>query len=272
MRFHVVTAVVAVWVIAACSLTTDTSGLSTPDVAAADGGPEASVTTDAAGDRDAAGATDGGADASADGGGLCAASHDLCATFDQGALMDGWDGSQVDTKAAIERSTTRAASAPASFHATIERRAAGDLEYALLTRVLPGAWKRTVIDFDMQLDSALWNAGDINASFIAVEFQDGTGSPFVVYFPIGDGYAQITAPSLNLELGPVPLDRFFHVHLDIVPGTSVTAVVAGKTYSGATAPLVGTGTGIRISLGITGYNAPVPALSVYYDNVVIDRL
>jgi hypothetical protein len=269
MRFHLAMGLLATGLAGACSLTTDLGGLSTTD--ATDASPEAGSSRDASGDGEASVVAEGGSDSSADAG-LCGQAHDLCATFDEGALADGWTSSRADAKGVIERSTARAASAPASFHATLAERGAGDLEYALLTKSLAGAWKRTVIDFDMLLDPPAWKAGDINASFIAVDFRDANGSQFSVYFPIGDGYAQVTAPSLNLQLDPVPLGTFFHVHLDIVAGTSVTAVIAGKTYSGATAPLAGTGTSVVLDLGITGYNAPVPALSVYYDNVVVDRL
>jgi hypothetical protein len=267
MRSVLLLAAFASAVVAACSIVTDLSGLS--GGAVTDGGTESGSPTDAP-SGDGTVTTDAGTDAS-DAARLCSQPHEFCTDFDDGALADGWTSANVDPKGAIERSTARSASAPASFHATIARRAAGDIEYALLTKSLPGPWKRTVIDFDMLLEAPAWQADDINAAFLAVYFSDSSGPQASFYMPVGPGYAQVTGPSANLQLDPVPLGRFFHVHLDIVPGASVSAIIDGKSYSGSTAALSGTGTRTDLDLGITGYNAPVPEFSVYYDNVVVDR-
>ena len=186
-------------------------------------------------------------------------------------LSLGWTRQGVDAKAAIELSTAHYTSPTSSFHASIARRAASDLENAFLGKDLTGPWKRLVVAFDVRIERPAWQSGDSNAAFVAVFF-DGTGPTNQLYFPVGDGYAQLTGPGIDIPIDPTPLDRFFRVRLDIEPGVGVSVEVNGKKYQAKLSAFVG-GPGLKtvVNLGITGYNAPVPAFSALYDNVVIDQ-
>jgi hypothetical protein len=215
---------------------------------------------------------DSASNANADAAGrFCTGGHVFCADFDVGGLADGWSGDNVAASGIVERSTTQSVSAPASFHAQLPRRAAGNLAYALLYKSFFGAWRRTVFDFDMLLETPDWQSGDINAAYFEFGFREANQSAATYYFVIGNGYTQITGPTLNMVIDPVPLGRFFHVHVDVTPGGALAATVDGKAYSGVAAPISGTAARTDLNIGITGYNAPVPGFSVFYDNVVVDQ-
>ncbi|HSO37342.1 MAG TPA: hypothetical protein VLT33_32670 [Labilithrix sp.] len=253
--------------IPACTLVTNLDGLAGDPPVAPETGTEGSTGDTGGPDVVTADAVDSAPDA----GSFCTAGHTFCADFDEGALSLGWTRQHVDAKAAIELSTAHFTSPTSSFHASVERRAANDLENALLGKELTGSWRRLVVAFDVLIEGPAWQSGDSNAAFLAVYF-DGTGPTNEIYFPVGNGYAQVTGPGMNIPIDAPPVDRFFHVRLDIEPGVGVSVEVNGKAYQGTPSAFVG-GPGLKtvINLGITGYNAPVPAFSAFYDNVVIDQ-
>jgi len=260
--------------LAACSLVTNFDDLASGGAAGADAGGGADATTDVG--VDAAVAPDGSGEAGADSAAppFCSGTHAFCADFDEGSLLDGWTTKQVDALGMIEQSGVRYVSPGASFHSFLPRRAAGDIENAVLVKYLPGVWKRTVVDFEFFLERPDFQASDINAAFLQITFAgNGSGSGQTLYFTIGEGYSHISMPGALIEAGEARYDGFVHVHLDIQPGTALSATLDGKTYQGTPSAISGgPGTRTELYFGITGYNAPVPAFSAYYDNIVVDQL
>lgn len=252
--------------VTACSLTTDLNGYAGElPLLSSEGGDDAGLDARA----EATGPSETGGDAPIDAGPFCTDGHSLCADFDQGELLDRWTRDENDAKASSELSTAHFVSPGRSFRASIARRASGDLENALLVKDTLGIWRPTVLDFDFYLAHPDWKAGDINASFVSVSFS-GMSAEATVFWTIGDGYSQLTAPGMNIAIDPPPYDTFIHVHLDIIPSKSVDAVINGKTYHGNMSATAGPGQITVLALGINGFNAPVPAFSAFYDNVVLD--
>ena len=184
----------------ACSLVAGLSGLVGPgaDDAGAEGGVD-----DSGGADGAQGSSDGGAHLDAEAAApFCSvdAGRYLCADFDEGALATGWGSSHQDPRASIGLSTTRYVSPSASFHATIDRRAALDLEYALLEQKVTAPWRRTVMDFDIFLEQPAFQGGDVNAALLAIDFQGGS-SALTVYLTYGQGYCQVNVgASVSLDI------------------------------------------------------------------------
>jgi hypothetical protein len=259
--------------IASCALAVDLGGLAGPaqdSGVATDGGP--ATNADGALPPSDAG-LDAGPDAKHDTAPFCTSmTHTFCADFDEGVIGANFTGTNTDPKGTLTVSSSASVSSPMALHATMARRAAGDLEYATALARIAGAWRTTVVEFDMLPEASSWQTNDINFALFEFDFVNAAAKPAEFYFVRAEKYAQLTGPGFSVNVDPLTVGVWTHVKLTFQPSGAFKATVAGKEYTAVGTALTGPGTNVDVTLGIIGYNAPVPALSMFYDNLTIDLL
>lgn len=258
----------------ACALAVDTSGLT--------GGSSGASPADAGGDapapgRDAAGpAPDaGGGDASADADAavtrFCAPGHGhaLCADFDEGAYLAGFDNQVIGPVGEVVAASERSRSAPKSLRTTLGRRES-TIEYAVVIHSRTAPWRRVVTEFDVFLQQPDFKAADINAGIFTAGFYGELDAN--VAFSVGPDYTTLAVPSSAISGPAFPFDRWVHVRFDMDPLTGkVSSTVDGARLERSFAPTAqGNSPTTALSFGVSGYNKPCPTFRVFYDNVVVD--
>jgi hypothetical protein len=220
---------------------------------------------------DAPGDSPSPADAKADAGRFCtSAPHAFCADFDQGALADGWDDTYQDFNSTLVLSTKRALSAPGSASITMPRRESGaSAAYATLIKRFTG-WKRIVIDFDAYIEAPTFLSGDVNSGMLTIESYSEPNQNVGIAVSVGEVYTTVGNPGTASNGAPLSWDRWFHVHFDVTPTKSFSAVIDGQAFAGTWSATMGTDPKTIIGIGVAGYNKPAPEFRFYYDNVTID--
>lgn len=247
----------------ACSLFTDLSGFSEngpsteggPNPPGPEGGSEAAA-------ADAEAGTEAGPS-------FCSTqTQTFCADFESGELLTGWTKKTADTIGALALSDTRSLSPRRSLFAMLPRRNQGEPPSRVtLDKLFEGPFKRVVVEFDVYLEGAEWLVGDINSAMVGIEFFSSLPGN-AVFLSIGKEYA-----NLNDTFGvALPNDRWVHGKIDVdQPAGKVVAKVGMQPYAFAFTPKpAGATPAISISVGINGFNAPVPRFAAYYDNVTVD--
>lgn len=265
-------------VVAACSIFGDFGQYSTEDApnGADSGGPGTDSSSPVEDASSSGGPTDGGTDAANDGGGVdagppfCASStHAFCADFEADNALDLWDGQGKDSIATLELSTTHAKGGKRALRAKMPRHETGKYA-ALLYKNLAGDWRPTHVELDVWVEAPNWQNGDVNASLLDIEYaSDSTNTAF--YSVIGPDYFNLGGAGVQDTFGnPIPTGKWVHVVEDLTTSKLECTVDGVKrthlfsvTASGGVRRFV-------IDLGIDGFNAPVPELDVYYDNVTVD--
>lgn len=247
----------------ACSLFTDLSGFS-ENLPTTEGGP---------GPSGVDGGSDSGtsdAEAGADAGPpFCSTQpHAFCADFENGDLLTGWTKKQTDPIGALALSDIRSRSPRRSLFAMLPRRdQAEPPSRVTLDKFFEGPFKRVVVELDVYLEGTEWHVGDINSALVGIEFFSSLPGD-AVFLSIGKEYA-----NLNDTYGvALPNDQWVHVKIDVdQPAGKVVAKVGMQPYSIVFTPkAAGAKPAISISVGINGFNAPVPRFAAYYDNVTVD--
>lgn len=258
---------------AACSVFTDFGGLSGGEGAPIDGAAESDPSTIDAGGNDARedDATDGGNDAALDGGFCADALVDFCSDFDTQELNAEWTELKADNGATIGFGTTRTVSAPRSLHATMPRREdVNATYYAYAAKTFVGPWRRTLIQFDVFVETMQWLGGDINAGIFNVGLVSSSSTK---YFSLALGQTATTLGVTDYPSGitgpAFPTNQWVRVNIALDPDKSILVNYDGvsveRTFS---QPFVsGTIPRTRLELGVISFNDPVPAFDVSFDNV-----
>ncbi len=205
-----------------------------------------------------------------DAGRFCAGStHAFCADFDQGAVGDGWDGTQIDL-GSIATSNAQSVSAPSSALAVMPRRASSaPYANALLRKQYPG-FAHVVVDLDAYIVAPAWQAGDVNSGMFTISYHSSTVNEGVAV-SVGDGYTTVGNPGADSNGAALPTDRWIHLHFDVDPTKSMVATIDGKPFN-STWPALAPGSAPQtvVTIGVNGYNQPAPEYRIYYDNLTID--
>lgn len=206
----------------------------------------------------------------------------FCADFESGAVDTGWDDRHEEQGGAVSLDTTIGAGSPRSARAAVA--AVSSPAYAALVKKLPGEWRPTTIELDVFLAAPAFASESSNIALAHVAF-------------IGDAAAESQANTLYVSLGvetqrvtvsiqspdfqqlfsdaPFPYDRWVHVALDVDPGAKVAELRLGAdtvihgSFSSTLAAGNRPSPTARVTLGLLGFNAPVPATTVNFDNVVL---
>ncbi len=203
--------------------------------------------------------------------------HFLCADFDQ-TTFEEFTRTRADSTGAVTVSSVLAASPPRAMRSTFSRRASSANDGAARAEKEITGWKRVRVAFDVRVEAPEWKSGDrpITLATIVLNstkeytgtalFLDETGSSFSVEsLPSETRYVATPAP--------FPTGRFFHVDLDFdADKGNVVLAVDGKTTSRPFTPIKPTGASqlTTVTVGATLFDAPTPAVTTTYDNVVID--
>lgn len=203
--------------------------------------------------------------------------HFLCADFDQKTFED-FTRTRADSTGAVTVSSMLAASAPRAMRATFARRASSANDGAARAEKEISGWKRVRVAFDLQVEPPEWKSGDKPLTLATIVlnsskeytgtalFLDETGSAFSVEsLPAATRYVATPAP--------FPTGRFFHVDVDFdAERGTMTLSVDGKSTVRPFTPVQTTGGSplTTVTVGATVFDAPTPAVTTTYDNVVID--
>ncbi len=273
----------AIGALGACSLVTDLHGFDDGARTDGDGGSGGGDGGGGGGESDGASPTDGGGkDGNAEtdappAGRFCdgpkGKAAAFCADFDDGVLESGWDKRYTDPNGALDLSTAFATSSPRSLHATLARsEPSADVTVAILEKHLPGAWRRTVVELDLEVDAVTWKDGDVNRGFLEIGFENGPQTKSMTLIA-GQGYFQVYMDAVANGHGVLTYDTPIHVRIDVEPAlnkvTSTITINGNPDSQVGNTPFVGTGASTYILVGILGYNRPAPDISAYYDNVTV---
>lgn len=249
----------------------DLSGLTPPPNASSDGGALQDAFTDGA--VESSSGSDAAAPADVSVTAPCAGGHAFCVDFDQSTdvLGGAWDAQRVDTNGQATVSSARALSLPNALELRMDRRSSTAPDaYAVVEKTFGGKLRRMLLEYDMYFEPTTWQAGDINSGFLVISF---AGTNQDVTFSIGEDYFGMQSPGgTSSGNGAFPFGEWVHVRVDVDPvGGRLSASIGKgqltKTWQGRSPD---SGTGMFLSLGISGYNKPAPAFHVFYDNVVVD--
>jgi hypothetical protein len=201
--------------------------------------------------------------------------HAFCADFDDDVdPLSLWTETHVDAPAQASVSTSRTRSAPRALHAFNPRQAAGATRFATLEKGFDQAWRRVVVDLDLYLEPPAFSPGDRTFGLMGVNFSSSSLAETLALSIGSDvtGLGGGTSASYTYDNGPaLPTGTWVHAHVDATPGDGVTMTLADHTYSvhlPSTAP--GARPQIQVEVGVFGFNAPSPEVSVYIDNLTVD--
>jgi hypothetical protein len=158
-------------------------------------------------------------------------------------------------------------------HARLTRRENPDVEPDVyLSKLLPGPWQRTVFTADVYLEAPAWHPGDSNSARVWFECWSATSSNAGYCF-VENGSTGVGRYPENVTGPAIPTDQWINIGVDFDPiGSTVTARIGEATFSrGLSSVASGASPNCQVRFGINSFNAPIPALSVLYDNVTIDR-
>lgn len=203
--------------------------------------------------------------------------HFLCADFDQTTFED-FTRTRADSTGAVTVSSVLAASAPRAMRSTFARRASSANDGAARAEKEITGWRHVRVGFDVQVETPEWKSGDrplTLATIVLSSSKESTGTALFLD-ETGSSYSVESLPSETRYVStptPFPIGRFFHVDLDFdADKGSVTLVVDGKSATRAFPSIKPTGASplTTITVGATVFDAPTPAFTTTYDNVVID--
>ena len=203
--------------------------------------------------------------------------HFLCADFDQTTFED-FTRTRADSTGAVTVGSALAASAPRAMRSTLERRASSANDGAARAEKEITGWKHVRVGFDVQVEAPEWKSGDrplTLATIVLNSNKEYTGTALFMD-ETGSSYSVESLPSETRYVStpaPFPIGRFFHVDVDFdADKGSVTLVVDGKSVTRPFPSIRPTGTSplTTITVGATVFDAPTPAFTTTYDNVVID--
>jgi hypothetical protein len=203
--------------------------------------------------------------------------HFLCADFDQKTFED-FTRTRADSTGAVTVTSTLAASAPRAMRSTFDRRASSANDGAARAEKEIAGWKHVRVAFDVQVEPMEWKSGDkplTLATIVLNSTNEYTGTALFLE-ATHSSYSVESLPTdkrYDFTPAPFPIGRFFHVDIDFdADKGSLTLVVDGKSTTRSFPPIKPTGTsqGTAITVGATAFDAPTPAFTTTYDNVVID--
>jgi hypothetical protein len=203
-----------------------------------------------------------------DGGRFCSRStHAFCADFDDGQLRLGWPNliEDPDSGALVTLSTDRPFSPPASLLTTLPRHT--QLEHGVLYTSWNRPWTRTIVELDLYIDPINWLDGDKNSGIVGIEFHSSAAAA-AIYLSVAGTYVQFGDTHATVLQTGVPLHAKFDV--DPIAKTGTVWVDDQMISSSFTVPALADGPSISLGIGVIGFNAPTPEISVYYDNVTVD--
>jgi hypothetical protein len=258
---------------AACSIFGDFGSFSTEDPAAAtDSGVDANADPNANGDGGATG-SDGGSSGDASGeAGLpfCVpGAHAFCSDFEGPDAFSTFDGPNGTIDGIVELSTTRAKDGVQSLRTALPRRETGK-SAAVLSKVIIGPWRRSVMELDMYLEPIMWKPGDVNAALLMMAFLSDTQS--VAFFVvIGSNYVSLAGGTASDTVGPpIATGKWLHVKGELTT-SQFQLTIDGATRSHPTNLTASSANQrLELALGIDGFNTPAPAFSFHYDNFTVD--
>jgi hypothetical protein len=267
-----VTAVPSLAMGVGCSVFGDFGAYSTEDPSA---GGDSGVDVAASSSVDAAGATDasdGATDtATSDAGApFCTpGAHAFCADFEDPNALTAFTSNVVATNGVLEVSTTRAKGGARSLFTSLPRRETGKMT-SLVNKSIDGIWRRTVVELDMFIDPIDWKAGDVNAGILEMGFYSPTQSHTLIVI-LGEQYCSLAgAGTPDTSGAPVEMGKWLHLRAELTT-TLFTVVIDGSTRTHAFAlPPSGDQPRFAMGVGIDGFNAPVPRIGIYYDNITVD--
>jgi hypothetical protein len=255
--------------LAACSVFGDFGSFSTEDPSAAtDAATEAQQTSGDSSTGDASAGEDGaGGEAGAP---FCMpGAHAFCADFEGADALAIFTSPYVDPTGKLEVSTTQAKSGTQSLFTFLPRRETQKTNVVIFKEI-DTAWRRTIVELDMYLDPAAWQQGDVNAALLEVGFvSDAGGTAFFVI--AGPSYASLAGGGTPDTLGsPLAYSKWMHVRADVTTTQFQVNIDGSVRTHAVNVPAGSTNPRFEVAVGITGFNAPVPALGVYYDNLTVD--
>lgn len=260
-----------------CSLFADLGGLSSDErvvfVPIMDGGAAEAGTR--AGPEDSSTRDDAATDAS-NGSSFCVGrTSALCADFDDIQNLDSWGQSLDPDAGTIGLDTSHARSGPRALRATMPRREdLNQSKLALAYWVASRPWARVVVELDVFVEPLAWVPGDINAGILIIELNSSVSSEHV-FLTLGEAYSQVGSSNFVSSTGPaMPQDNWVHVRIDFDPKGTLNAKLGVNVLPTANFPALtqGNNPNIRLGLGISSFNDPVPEFTVYYDNVTLDLI
>lgn len=258
--------------VAACSIFGNFSEFSSEDPSASNDA-STDATANGGGDASAIDAgTGGGQDSSATGEPYCATSlHAFCADFEYLNALDAFTGDQVAPNGTLALSTTRAKGGVRSLFASLPRRATEETT-ALLSKTIPGDWRRTVVEFDMYLEPPDWQTNDVNASIFEIAYASDTQS-VTFYAVTGKDYFNLGGGGATDTYGPpIATGKWIHFKAELTTSALQVSIDGAPHATHAFTALTASGVDrqIEMAIGVDGFNAPAPELKIYYDNLTVD--
>ena len=203
--------------------------------------------------------------------------HFLCADFDQKTFED-FTRTKADSTGAVTVSSMLAASAPRAMRSTFARRASSANDGAARAEKEIVGWKRVRVAFDVQVEPLEWKSGDKPLTLATIVLNSSNEYTGTALF-LESTHSSYSVESLPIDKrfdftpAPFPIGRFFHVDVDFdADKGSMTLVVDGTSTTRSFPPIKPTGAsqGTTITVGASVFDAPTPAVTATYDNVVID--
>ena len=150
------------------------------------------------------------------------------------------------------------------------RSASAAIEYATISKAF-SVWRRIVVDVDVYLVQPAWQRSDVNSGIFTMGlYSDATTDG--VAMSVGAGYVTFGVPGGKSSNGaPFPVDQWVHLHVDLDPAGTFSAIVGTEAFQQTFPALDGTSNPrMFVNIGVSGYNKPAPAFDVSYDNLTID--
>lgn len=247
----------------ACTLVIPVDDLTSGDGPAPDGGGMDASAADAD-------ASDAGARSPCSSG-----SHVFCMDFEGVDPLSQWTSLEQTAPGVLQVTADRAHSPSHAMHAHNPRLAAGEKRYVDALKTFPGAWRRVVLDFEVYVVRPAFSAGDSNFGIFGIAFWSN-GAVQESALSVTETATVLAVSSDGRYLGGtdgsmLPWDTWVHVHVEATPGGPVHATVGGIELTTSLPALAAWDSPrIDVTIGVLGYNSPVPDVDVYVDDVTVD--
>jgi len=241
--------------------------------------PVSSLTSDTESPEDGGSGVDGGVDAITDrgtGGDVAqdapsstspciGQTHLFCDDFDRaGPPEQGWSGSE----GSVALSTTRARSGTGSLQASLAARpgSATTPTFAQLKLDRPLTNNTLHVAFDVFVPNPGFSGGDNTVGLGCFSLRSANQRR-TVCISVGGQSASFG----TIAGAAIAFDDWVHVELDLgKTGMASGSLGASQRTAEPQVAADGAADGVFVGLGIYGFNQPTPALTAFYDNLVVD--
>lgn len=195
--------------------------------------------------------------------------HAFCADFEDPNALLLFTQQDVSPTGLLEISSTRVKGGAKALHTSLPERDTGKIA-AVISKYLPGDWRRTVVELDMFIEPIAWQNGDVNASFLEMGYYSVSQS-HTFFFVVGPDYTALSGGGTpDNSTAVVETNKWLHVKAELTTTEFAITIDGIRRTHLFDVTQSGDSPRFELGVGIDGFNVPVPKFEVYYDNVAVD--